>query len=260
MTDVEFITNTFFNVREVPVYRQRISNDEERRIITEPIEKYKLLIKDDTDENISVVKQGYKVIENREVIEPILEYLDKTDVRWTVDKRNSYSGIDKMRLKIVYPDLNIEDDSDQGLQLGHGIYNSFNGSGSMRILEYILRLVCTNGLTSWQSSQNRLWFRHTNGFTIENYKRMLDNLISNAPTIGNRVRALREVEINSELLEKAIGLSTKGMSDYIEQETSDINRLTQWRLLNIMTYYVSHFMKQRTMSEYQYKIGRLFAI
>jgi len=257
LTDVEYVEQAFFNVIEEPVHRRQL--DPSKGFVTNEIDKFKLLVREDTDQPIAVVKQGYQIIQNRRIIEPMLEYLDKTDVRWEIDRENSCIDTDRLRLRIKYPDLNVEDDSDQGLNLGHSIHNSFDGNGSVKILEYLLRLVCTNGLTRW-TTRNKIWFRHTKGFTYDEFNRILETLVIDAPVIGDRIRALQELEVNQTILCEARGLGTKGMHDYIEDRIQDVSQMNQWQLLNILTWFVSHNMKQRQMAEYQYKIGKLFNV
>jgi len=49
----------------------------------------------------------------------------------------------------------------------------------------------------------------------------------------------------------------KNIMKYVDEQPNPVN---QWKLLNILTYYISHNLEQRLRSGYQYKLSKVFEL
>ena len=65
-------------------------------------EEFKSIVREDTGQIISVMKDSYKLIPNRTIIESLLSQLDKTDCQYIINKQHSYVDNSMMRLSVHY--------------------------------------------------------------------------------------------------------------------------------------------------------------
>ena len=80
-------------------------------------EKYKAIIKSDTNKIISIVNKNYKLVPNKVLIDQLLEELRRTDHKFEIEPHHSFVRDNRMRLQIKFPELFIKDDSDDGMAL-----------------------------------------------------------------------------------------------------------------------------------------------
>ena len=71
--------------------------------------KYKAIVRKDNDKLISIMPQTYKMISNKDVIIPVLDFLTNFDNKWEIDPSHSFVEDGRMRLQITFPELTVND-------------------------------------------------------------------------------------------------------------------------------------------------------
>ena len=83
-------------------------------------DKYKSIVRSDNNRLISIMPNTYKVVSNKEVVLPIIDFLDRFDNKWVVDPSHSFVQDGRMRLQITFPELIVNDgESDIALKSVH---------------------------------------------------------------------------------------------------------------------------------------------
>src|SRR5690625_2214071 len=98
----------YFDVQEKP-----ITLTERRFIKHSSISGYKAIVapqEEGEDAIIAVVKDSYKLVRNKDLIEPFLEKVDALGVEWYIDTSHSFSALNRMRLQITFPELYLGDE------------------------------------------------------------------------------------------------------------------------------------------------------
>ena len=89
-----------------------------------PAGQYKAIVRNDNNSLISIVNKNYKLVPNAELIDQVMEQLERTDQRYEIDNHHSFVTDKRMRLHITFPELLINDDSDDGIVLSLFLHNS----------------------------------------------------------------------------------------------------------------------------------------
>jgi ribosomal silencing factor RsfS len=72
---------------------------------------------------------------------------------------------------------------------------------------------------------------------------------------------MQNTRVNRDLrLEVENRLGKKVMKYVEEQERENSKAKNQWVLYNILTYYISHIVKQRMRAQYQLEVSKLFKL
>jgi len=75
---------------------------------------YKAIVREDTNELISIVKQSYQVVPNETLIYQLMEELEKIDTSYKIEESHSFVENSRMRLQIVFPEILISDSCFRG--------------------------------------------------------------------------------------------------------------------------------------------------
>jgi hypothetical protein len=217
--------------------------------------EYKAIFHEQKNKLISIMKGSYKIVPNSEVILPLIEELHKLDARWVIDESHSFVTHSRMRLQVTFPDLTLNDGrSDIALSLF--LHNSYDGSEGIRMYWGAIRSICSNGMVFGQVLA-KYYHRHTQGIQIKNLKEELSRTYGSIPVIKERISILKRLEVNDILLKDMDEKLGKGMSKYVSKQPNPVN---QWMLYNILTYYISHIVKQHMRAHYQFQVSRLFKL
>ena len=219
--------------------------------------KYKAIVRSDSDKLISIMPYTYQTVPNREVIYPVLDFLDKFDNKWVIDDSHSFVQDGRMRLQITFPDL-IVNDGKSDVALSLFLHNSYNGVEGVRGFWGGIRGICTNGIV-FGKLLGSFYHRHTSGIDLEKLKQQLESTSSKLPVIEERIRILQNIESNSEQLktvEKKLG---KNAYKFVE-ENFYLTDQSQYILLNLLTNYVSHQVRRHLRARYQQQISKIFGI
>jgi hypothetical protein len=74
------------------------------------------------------------------------------------------------------------------------LYNSHDGSGSVKLFAGAFRFICSNGIVAGDGFQSRLYH---NKSAMLGFEDMLRNTVANLPAMMERINALRSVQLSS---------------------------------------------------------------
>lgn len=101
------------------------------------------------------------------------------------------------------------------------LYNSHDGSGSVKLFAGCFRFICSNGIVAGDGFQSRIYHsKALNGF-----EEMLRNTVATLPTMMERLEKLRTVQLNpvKALLMAQRGVATRwDMLDEIDEPTKGV--------------------------------------
>lgn len=202
------------------------------------------------------MQNSYQLVSNKEVILPVLEFLDNFDNKWYIDNSHSFVDDGRMRMQLTFPDLTVNDgDSDIALSLY--LHNSYNGAEGVRGFWGAIRAICSNGMI-FGKLLGSFYHRHTSGIDLEKLKTQVQISTEKLPIIQQRINILQSINTNSEQLEAIEKKMGKKIRKHVDN-TFDFSE-SQYRLLNVLTYYISHQIEKRNRARYQMQVSKLFKI
>ncbi len=226
---------------------------------TEAISGYKAIVAPNgsSEKVISVVKNSYKLVPNKELIEPFMDQVSKLGVRWKIDSSHSFCQINRMRFQITFPDILVKDqESDIALSLF--LHNSYDQSEGIRLFWGAIRSVCTNGMV-FGNLLGSFYSRHTKGFDFEDIYTHFGKASDNIHEVQHRINHMQEIPVDQELmddLQRVLG--KRRMQDIIH--TDRVPEKSQWDLLNDITYYISHDVEVEKRAKLQLGISKVLAL
>lgn len=249
MTDVEEKLKPYlFPVKETQVLVHDADNYGLR-----PTDKYKAIVRSDTNELISIMRDTYKLIQNREIILPLMDQLNNIDSKWIIDPGHSFVEDNRFRLQVTFEDLTFNDGrSDIALSLF--LHNSYDGSEGVRMFWGAIRFICGNGMV-FGHVLSKFYGRHTSGLDISNLKESLEKTYSQIPVIQHRIEILQNLKADKSIKRKVEDNLGKNVMKYVEEQP---NPVSQWHLYNMITYFISHYFEQHVRAGYQQKLSRTF--
>lgn len=256
MTDVERrLMPYMFPVTETAVYRDGAVENGVPQISKD----HKAIVRQDTGKLIAIQRKTYKLVPNSEVIKPLMEQLHRLDTSWYVDSSHSFVDDARMRLQITFPELIVHDGrSDIALSLY--LHNSYDSTEGVRMFFGAIRAICKNGMVFGQIL-SKFYGKHTVNFDMEYLQRELTATADKLPVIKHRIGTLLETKVDKNLrmeIDRRLG---KRVSKYIESQEQETQRAqNQWALYNLITYYVSHMVKQRMRASYQLHASKIFGL
>lgn len=220
---------------------------------------YKAIVRSDTSELISIQKSSYQLVRNSDIINPLLAELNLLDTPWFIDKSHSYVDNKRMRIMVTYPQL-VFHDGQSDICLSLFIENSADGTISVRSYVGGIRGRCSNGMVFGQILE-KYYHKHTNGFCIDNLKQTIHSLYEKIPVIKHRVEQLQNTRVTKELRQQIENKLGKKVYKYVEEQEREIKKSqNQWILYNLLTYYISHLVKQQLRAKFQQDISKLFKL
>ncbi len=220
---------------------------------------YKAIVREDDNKLISIMRDTYKIIPNSEVIKPLLEQLHMLDTTWYIDSSHSFVEDHRMRLQVTFPEL-IFHDGRSDIALSLFLHNSYDGSEGVRMIWGAIRGICKNGMI-FGEVLSKFYGKHTSGFEVGNLQEKLESTYDTIPVIKHRIEQLQNQTVTKALRQAIESKLGKKVYKYVEEQEAEISKAkNQWILYNILTYYISHVMKQRMRAQYQMEVSRLFKL
>lgn len=218
---------------------------------------YKAIVREDTNEVISIVKDSYKIVKNADLINRLLQELATSGYTFKIDPSHSFVENSRMRLQITFPELLFRD-GESDIALSAFVHNSYDTSEGIRFYFGAIRKICSNGMVFGQIL-SKYYSKHTSGFSFEALNEKLADARHYFPVIQERINRLETLRVDEQLVENISEKVSKRLAEQmIKQE--EIGRLTQWQLLNRLTHFVSHDLDQRHRARYQDNISKVFAL
>jgi len=106
---------------------------------------HKAIVREDTNEIISVVKSSYEVVRNPDLIDSALRQLAVSGTSFRIDPSHSFVDNYRMRMLITFPELKMRD-RESDIALSVFIHNSYDCSESVRFFFGAIRAICSNGM------------------------------------------------------------------------------------------------------------------
>jgi hypothetical protein len=241
----------YFDVAERPVFNQAGT----------PLNGYKAVVIPDEqpgqEQLVSIVKNSYKLVPNRMLIEPFVEEIARLGTRWQVDKSHSFVLPNRMRLQITFPDIYVSD-SESAIPLSVYLHNSYDGSEGIRMFWGAIRAICSNGMIMGDVL-GKYYARHTKGFDPELIQRQFDDVTGRIHTIRERIVELDQLPVDIELMQQVQKVLGKRRLAEIAQ-TDSVPDVSQWELYNRITWLVSHQVEKPARADLQLKTSQVFAL
>jgi len=209
------------------------------------------------DHVISVMKNSYKLVKNRELIEPLIEEVDSLGVRWKIDPSHSFCQSSKMMLQITFPDILIKDQNSD-IALSVYLHNSYNGTESCKLIWGGIRRICTNGCV-FGTILGSMNARHTKNFSFDDFYEEFGNASDKISEVQRKILLLQTKPVEHELMEelqKALG--KRRMQEIVTTDT--VPDKSQWDLLNDITYYISHSVEKPKRADLQLKLSKVYEL
>lgn len=225
----------------------------------EPISDYKAIVAriNGSEKVVSVAKKSYQLVPNRELIEPFLEEIDKLNVQWKVDRSHSFCLANRMRLQITFPEIMVSD-TESDIPLSVYLHNSYDQSEGVRLFWGAIRSICSNGMI-FGDVLGSLYARHTSGFSFEKLESQFQNVTEKISHVQNRITHLRSEELDQEFInqvQKALG--KRRLEEIVQTDT--LPDISQWDLLNDITFFISHHEKKQKRARLQLATSKVFAL
>lgn len=218
---------------------------------------YKAVVREDTNQVISIVKDSYKIIRNSELIDLLLRELATCGYSFKIDPSHSFVDNNRMRIQITFPDLKLRD-KDSEIALSAFIHNSYDASESVRFYFGGIRAICSNGIV-FGTVLSKYNSRHTSGFSFENLSEKLEEAREYFPVIQERITRLENLPVTQVLVEQVSDKISKRLAEKVIED-HEIGRLRQWELFNRITNHISHDMEPRLQASYQKRVSKVFAL
>lgn len=236
-----------------PVKEEKIWYPKEGLFVTS--QDFKGIVAND-NQLVSVMKKTYKLVPNKQIIEPLLNELERFDSSWIIDDSHSFVLPNRMRLQITFPELTFNDEGSSNA-LSLFIHNSYDGSEGVRMFWGAIRAICTNGMI-FGKTLGKSYSKHSKGFRIDNLKNAITNTYNKIPDILARIKVLEELDANEEKLLKGIK-DDLGAGIYKEaEELVNHDKVSQWALYNVITQYISHQVDKQQRARYQIATSKIF--
>lgn len=219
--------------------------------------EYKSIVRDDTNQVISIVRDSNRIIRNEVLINELMQFLAASGENFRIDQSHSFVLSNRMRLMITFPDLTLQDcESDINLSLF--LHNSYDMSEGVRFYFGAIRSVCTNGMVFGQIL-GRYYAKHTKGFSLEDFSSKLEEAKQYFPAIQRRINQLEALPAHQELVDQVGDKISKRLAEQVTEEL-DINRISQWQLLNRVTNYISHDVDKPYRARHQRSVSTIFEL
>lgn len=218
---------------------------------------YKAIVREDTNEVISVVKDSYKIVKNADLIDQLLRQLATCGYSFKIDASHSFVDNSRMRLQITFPELKLRD-RESDIALSAFIHNSYDQSEGVRFYFGAIRVICSNGMV-FGKILSKYYSRHTSGFSFEHLGAKLVEAREYFPELQERINRLEVLRVDEQLVENVSENISKRLAEEAIQK-EEIGRISQWQLLNRLTNHISHEIEPRLQARYQDKVSKVFAL
>ncbi|XWN36866.1 MAG: DUF932 domain-containing protein [Balneola sp.] len=224
-----------------------------------PINNYKAIVSsiNGTEKVVSIAKKTYKLVRNKELIEPFLEHLTSLHETWEIDTSHSFCMPNRMRLQITFPEIKLHD-GDSEIPLSLYLHNSYDQSEGIRLFWGAIRSVCSNGMI-FGDVMGSVYARHTAGFTFDNLEKQFQNMSSKIEQVQARINFLKSTGLNNSFMDKLQEALGKRRLEEITN-TDRVLHKSQWDLLNDITYFISHDVEKPRRADLQMKTSKVFQL
>ena len=223
------------------------------------------IFRNDNGANLGVVSREYQMVEHQQALENVLNVFEKkklpkvtpTDIQIT-------DGGSKMFASFVLnkkSDIGVATKGNRNvgdiISPGFKIVNSYDRTIRLSLLSYVIRLICTNGVTANEElfTEKR---RHTKNLDLDYMiEQFMNSFERFDDVVVPRIAEMAQAKVNPVILEKELNLIPGWIQDesltYLEEggwikfsekegesEIEMVKAMTRWDLLNSFTYVTTH--------------------
>jgi len=255
------LNDYYFPVEEKEVFMRKESGDFKEL-------PHKLIYRSDYHLPIAVHTERYKLIRNEDLIKETLEQIERTDIRYVINEKESFVTSKRMRLKLDFPELTVAEEDvkvnshtqKSQLNLSLYIHNSYDGSESNRGFWGFIRSICVNGAISG-TLLGKYHHKHTKGISVNSFKMEFEKVYDRFPLINERIKILQQLDVKTEDVEKtADEFHNKEMKEWLLKPEILIRITNYWMLYSALTRFVTHNLKAQQQHAYQQTISKLFKL
>ena len=208
---------------------------------------WKFIVREDTEEILSVVTDKYKMVSNKDVVgtaEPVLKEIGakltecetfangaRTSWTWKIPDVKVNIGGSKAKKDWVHPTITLK--------------NSYDGSVGLHILAGAFRLVCSNGLIIGNTISNKVNKHSIYNIHLDNIEESVKNTVDTVESVfKNDFPVLINTEIKSKHVKNLIEMFPNFTMESLTQYLIANKPHTFWDLLNAATWVATHAMKR----------------
>lgn len=234
-----------------PVELRQLDSVESTFMLNKP--SYAVL---DTKNNKAIHLHGanYQLIPYEKILSGLSTALDKyeIDISDTSIKFNVSPDLNYMKLRIMFGDTgdfgtySMSHDENDKLKFGIEVISSYDASIIYQLRSMFLRLVCANGMKSFEDINSSMK-RHTLNFNLDDSFTKLKNLNTTFSDMKNKVEAYQSVELSRQDVEKLFRRFSNNsdgkyhlLNNVLE---TNANKPTLFDVYNAITNYSSHNQK-----------------
>ena len=228
-----------------PVELRQLNSVESDFVLNKP--SYAVL---DTENNKAIHLHGanYQLIPYERILSGLSTALDKyeIDISDTSIKFNVSPDLNYMKLRILFGDtgdFGTYSMSHNELKFCIEVISSYDASIIYQLRSMFLRLVCANGMKSFEDINSSMK-RHTLNFNLDDSFTKLKNLNTTFSDMKNKVEVYQSVELNRQDVEKLFRKFSNNsdgkyhlLNNVLE---TDANKSTLYDVYNALTNYSTH--------------------
>jgi hypothetical protein len=207
----------------------------------------------DTENNKAIHLHGanYQLIPYEKILSGLSNALDEyeIDISDTSIKFNLSPDLNYMKLRILFGDTgdfgtySMSHDENDKLKFGIEVISSYDASIIYQLRSMFLRLVCANGMKSFEDINSSMK-RHTLNFNLDDSFTKLKNLNTTFSDMKNKVEVYQSVELGRQDVEKLFRKFSNNsdgkyhlLNNVLE---TDANKSTLYDVYNALTNYSTH--------------------
>ena len=209
------------------------------------------------DRCIALHGDHYLLVPYENILNGLSDALDKygIDIR---DAKLLFSvdpTLGRMKLRILFGDTSrygtyiMQHNSNDKLQFGIEVVSSYDASIMYKLQIMLLRLICTNGMKSFETINSSLR-RHTTNFKLEDSFKKLENLNDSFNKLSNTLESYQSVELKQEDVKDLFKKFANGSTSkewLLNEKMENRDKPTLYDVYNSITNYSSH--NQRALSD-----------
>ena len=211
----------------------------------------------DLDRCIALHGDHYLLVPYENILNGLSDALDKygIDIRDAKLLFSVDSTLGRMKLRIMFGDAStygmytMQHNPDDKLQFGIEVVSSYDASVMYKLQVMLLRLICANGMKSFETINSSLR-RHTTNFVLEDSFKKLENLNDSFGKLSNTLEAYQKVELKQEQVKDLFKKFANGSSSkewLLHEVMENKDKPTLYDVYNSFTNYSSH--NQRALSD-----------
>lgn len=175
---------------------------------------YKAIVREDTNEVISIVKDSYRIVTKADLINRLLQELATSGYSFKIDPSHSFVDNNRMRLQITFPELLFRDGESE-IALSAFVHNSYDTSEGVRFYFGAIRKICSNGMVFGQIL-SKYYSKHTSGFSFENLSEKMADARHYFPIIQERINRLETLRVDEQLVENISNKISKRLAEQVK--------------------------------------------